>query len=74
MKGWPVKKQLKDIALLKEKKNKSQIIQGNEFGISWSRREGRTVRRQDCKVSGRQIRTEQQRADMAQKACKGKTG
>lgn len=43
--------------LTEGKKHKSQIIQDNEFGISWSRREGRTVRRHDNKAS---VRTEQQ--------------
>lgn len=55
------KKQLKDIVSLKEKKNKSQIIQGNKFGISWSRREGKTVRRQDNMAS---VGTEEQRVQM----------
>jgi len=36
------------------KKNKSQIIQGNMFGIIWSRRERRSVRRQNSKTSGGQ--------------------
>lgn len=66
-------KQLKDTALLKEKKkNKNQIIEGNEFRISWNRREGRTMRRQESKASGGQVRTEQHRAE--KKACRGKTG
>lgn len=55
-----MKKQLKDIVVLKEKKKKKkQIMKGNEFRISWNRREGRTMRRQDSKASGGQVRTEQ---------------
>lgn len=63
-----MKKQLKDIVVLKEKKKKKkQIMKGNEFRISCNRREGRTMRRQDSKASGGQVRTEQHRADMHRK-------
>lgn len=65
-------KQLKDIALLKEKKNKNQTIRDNELRIRWNRREGRTVRSQDSKASGGQARTEQPRADMHRKPAEAR--
>lgn len=47
-------------------------MKGNEFRISWNRREGRTMRRQDSKASGGQVRTEQHRADVHRKPAEAR--